>query len=407
MAVSILKVSQLNRYVRSRLEEDARLREVYVAGEIGSMTAHPRSGHLYFTLKDADASVRAVMFASHAEHLRFFPKPGLAVVARGTATLYERDGGFQLIVTELMLDGAGALGIAFERLKQALAAQGLFDTAKKRPIPPFPSTIGLVTSASGAALQDILSVAQRRNPSVSLILAPAAVQGKEAAASIAAAIRRLNEDGRSEVLIVGRGGGSAEDLWAFNEEETVRAVAGSAIPVISAVGHETDTTLCDYAADLRAATPTAAAELAIPDRTGILERLSRSGVTLRERIDRILAKKQQELDRIRTTPALQDSSYFLTKNRQKLDELSNSLRRLACTGIERRADALGAKTALLESLSPLGVLSRGYVIAQAEGKPIRNASELSVGEALTLRFYRGGAAVRVERLDLSDEEEKE
>ena len=331
MAVSILKVSQLNRYVRSRLEEDARLREVYVAGEIGSMTAHPRSGHLYFTLKDADASVRAVMFASHAEHLRFFPKPGLAVVARGTATLYERDGGFQLIVTELMLDGAGALGIAFERLKQALAAQGLFDTAKKRPIPPFPSTIGLVTSASGAALQDILSVAQRRNPSVSLILAPAAVQGKEAAASIAAAIRRLNEDGRSEVLIVGRGGGSAEDLWAFNEEETVRAVAGSAIPVISAVGHETDTTLCDYAADLRAATPTAAAELAIPDRTGILERLSRSGVTLRERIDRILAKKQQELDRIRTTPALQDSSYFLTKNRQKLDELSNSLRRLACT----------------------------------------------------------------------------
>lgn len=187
MAVSILKVSQLNRYVRSQLESDRRLSELYVAGEIGSMTVNQRSGHLYFTLKDPNASVRAVMFASHAEHLRFLPKPGLAVIARGAATLYERDGAFQMIVSELMLDGAGALGLAFEQLKEKLAAQGLFSEDRKRPIPPNPRIIGIVTSPSGAALHDIVSVAQRRNPSVLLLLAPAAVQGREASASIAEA----------------------------------------------------------------------------------------------------------------------------------------------------------------------------------------------------------------------------
>ncbi|MCI6026826.1 MAG: exodeoxyribonuclease VII large subunit [Oscillospiraceae bacterium] len=406
MAVSILKVSQLNRYVRSQLESDRRLSELYVAGEIGSMTVNQRSGHLYFTLKDPNASVRAVMFASHAEHLRFLPKPGLAVIARGAATLYERDGAFQMTVSELMLDGAGALGLAFEQLKEKLAAQGLFSEDRKRPIPPNPRIIGIVTSPSGAALHDIVSVAQRRNPSVLLLLAPAAVQGREASASIAEAIRLLNQDGRSEVILVGRGGGSAEDLWAFNEEEAVRAVASSGIPVISAVGHETDVSLCDYAADLRAATPTAAAELAIPDRTVLLQALERRSELLRERMNRLLAEKQRKLSSLQQMPALHDPAFFLNKNRQRLDYLIESMYDLSRREIPRRSEQLGHRAALLESLSPLGILSRGYAIAERGGRPILSADELSHGEELCLRLHRGMAAVRVERVDLSHGEEK-
>ncbi len=406
MAVSILKVSQLNRYVRSQLEADNRLAELYVAGEIGTITANQRSGHLYFTLKDQQASVRAVMFASNALHLRFLPQPGLAVIARGAATLYERDGAFQMIVSELMLDGAGALGLAFEKLKMALEAQGLFAAERKRPIPPNPKTIGIVTSPSGAALHDIVSVAERRNPSVRLLFAPAVVQGREAAASISAAIRRLNEDGRCEVIIVGRGGGSAEDLWAFNEEETVRAVAESRIPTISAVGHETDVSLCDYAADLRAATPTAAAELAIGDRAVLCEAVNLRARRLEERMARLLEDKQQRLSTLSAQPALCDPAFFLNKNRQKLDSLIKSMYRLMQSETLRRAEALATRAALLESLSPLKILSRGYAIAQREGRPILSIGELSPGDQLWLRLHQGTAVVRVQAIDQIREEEK-
>ena len=391
MRLPILKVSQLNRYVKSQLEADPRLKELYVAGEIGTLTANQRSGHLYFTLRDDAASVKAVMFAGNAAQLKFMPQAGLAVVARGAATLYERDGGFQLIVSELMLDGAGAQGFAFERQKQLLAAKGYFDARNKRPIPSNPAGVGVVTSDSGAALQDIISVVMRKNPSVRLLLAPAVVQGPEAPASIASAIETLNRDGRSAVIIVGRGGGSAEDLWAFNEEATVRAVAGSAIVTISAVGHETDVTLCDLAADLRAATPTAAAELAVADRAQLFERLAQRRNLLEYAIWQQLASKERRLLEKKSAEPLKNPWFFINKNRQRLNNLIESMYNLSETAVLSRGRAVAQQAALLETLSPLRVLARGYCIAIKDGHPVRSAAALRAGDRVTLRLYEGGA----------------
>ncbi len=392
MKLPILKVSQLNRYVKSQLESDPRLKEIYVAGEIGTLTANQRSGHLYFTLRDDSASIKAVMFAGNAMQLKFMPKAGLAVVARGAATLYERDGGFQLMVSELMLDGAGAQGFAFERQKQLLAAKGYFDESKKRPLPSNPAVVGIVTSNSGAALHDIISVITRKNPSVRLLLAPAVVQGPEAPASMAAAIRTLNRDGRSAVIIVGRGGGSAEDLWAFNEEATVRAVAQSRIPTISAVGHETDITLCDLAADLRAATPTAAAELAVADRTQLIERLAQRKNLLKNAIMHQLVFKERLLLEKKSAEPLKNPRFFINKNRQRLNNLIESMYNLSQTDISNRAQTVAQRAVLLDSLSPLRVLARGYCIAAKDGHPVLSAGQLQAGDRITLQLYEGGAA---------------
>jgi exodeoxyribonuclease VII large subunit len=397
MAMVILKVSQLNRYVRSQLTGDPRLSEVYVRGELSGLTANQRSGHLYFTLKDEDASLRAVMYASNAEHLTFMPQNGLAVIARGAAGFYERDGSFHLAVSELMLDGAGALGRAFEQLKQRLAAEGLFDAAKKRPIPQNPAVIGLATSESGAALQDILSVLRRRCPTVLVLVAPAAVQGRQAAQSIARAVARLNEDGRSEVIIVGRGGGSPEDLWAFNEEAVVRAVAGSAIPVISAVGHESDVTLCDLAADLRAATPTAAAELAVPDLTALRQRLFQERRRLRRAAMQALERQEDRLAGHRSALSPEKIQFFLNKNGQRLNLLIKSLYRLSRADMERLEGQLKTRAALLDTLSPLRVLSRGYSITEKNGRPIASAGQVSPGDPIITRLADGWIASAVER----------
>ncbi len=396
MRLPVLKVSQLNRYVKSQLESDPRLKEIYVAGEIGTLTANQRSGHLYFTLRDDSASIKAVMFASNTMLLKFMPQAGLAVVARGAATLYERDGGFQLIVSELMLDGAGAQGFAFEKQKQLLAAKGYFDEHKKRPIPYNPAVVGVVTSDSGAALHDIISVIARKNPSVQLLLAPASVQGPEAPAAIAAAIRTLNRDGRSAVIIVGRGGGSAEDLWAFNEEATVRAVAESRIPTISAVGHETDVTLCDLAADLRAATPTAAAELAVADRAQLAERLAQRQNLLKNAMIRQLVLKERLLLEKKAAEPLKNPWFFINKNRQRLNNLIESMYNLSQTDISKRVGAVSQRAALLDSLSPLRVLARGYCIAVKDGHPVLSAEQLQAGDRITLRLYEGAAAAVIQ-----------
>lgn len=396
MRLPVLKVSQLNRYVKSQLEADPRLKEVYVAGEIGTLTANQRSGHLYFTLRDDMAAIRAVMFAGNAMQLKFMPKSGLAVVARGAATLYERDGAFQLVVSELMLDGAGAQGFAFERQKQLLAAKGYFDETHKRPIPKNPATVGVVTSDSGAALHDILSVLVRKNPTVQILLAPAVVQGPEAPASIAAAVKALNRDGRSEVIIVGRGGGSAEDLWAFNEEATVRAVAESAIPTISAVGHETDVTLCDLAADLRAATPTAAAELAVTDRAQLIEQLSQRKYMLKNAMARQLVLKERLLLEKKSAEPLKNFRFFINKNRQRLNNLIESMYNLSQSEISIRGESVAKRAALLDSLSPLRVLARGYCIAQKDGRPVLSDGQLQAGDTVILRLHQGGAAAVIQ-----------
>lgn len=396
MRLPILKVSQLNRYVKSQLESDQRLKEIYVAGEIGTLTVNQRSGHLYFTLRDDLSSIRAVMFAGNAVQLKFMPQSGLAVVARGAATLYERDGAFQLMVSELMLDGAGAQGFAFEKQKQLLAVKGYFDEGRKRPIPPNPMIVGVVTSDSGAALHDIISVVARKNPTVQLLLAPAVVQGPDAPASIAAAIATLNRDGRSGVIIVGRGGGSAEDLWAFNEEATVRAVAGSGIPVISAVGHETDITLCDLAADLRAATPTAAAELAVTDRMQLIERLEQRKAAIKNAIMHQIILKERQLYEKKMAEPLKNPRFFINKNRQRLNNLIESMYNLSQSEVSNRYKPVAQQAALLDSLSPLRVLSRGYCIAVKDGHPVLSAAHLQVGDVVALRLHKGSAAAVIQ-----------
>lgn len=397
--LQVLKVSQLNRYVRSQLESDPRLREVYVAGEIGTLSANQRSGHLYFTLRDGDCSVRAVMFASNAQYLKFMPRQGLCVIARGSVTLYERDGAFQIVVSELMLDGAGALGFAFERQKQLLEPKGYFNEAHKRPIPQMAQTIGVVTSPSGAALHDIITTVERLNPTVRLILSPASVQGAAAPAEIAAAISALNKKAACDVIIVGRGGGSAEDLWCFNEEAVVKAVFESKTPIISAVGHETDITLCDLAADMRAATPTAAAQLAVCDKERLLGMLAARKNAMDIHMNAKLINSRRMLDEKKSAPQLKSAEFFIDKNRQRLNNLISSMYNLTLDKVESSARELSLKAALLESLSPLKVLARGYAIALKNGRAVTAPQQLEIDDTVRLRFASGSAEARITKLE--------
>lgn len=391
----VIKVSQLNRYVKSQLESDPRLKEVYVAGEIGTMTVNQRSGHLYFTLRDDEYSVRAVMFAKNAEFLKFMPRTGMAVVARGSATLYDRDGSFQIIASELMPDGAALSGFAFEKQKQLLAAKGYFNEERKRLIPNNPQTVGVVTSDSGAALHDIISVFERRNPTVKVIFAPAAVQGAQAPKSVAAAIAALNRDARCEVIIVGRGGGSAEDLWSFNDEAIVKAVFESKIPIISAVGHETDVTLCDLAADLRAATPTAAAQLAVFDSQQLFAELKMRKKHLDNCIKNSIKERERVLEEKKCAPQLKNPQFFINKNRQRLNNLILLMHNLSFKATDEKQRSLLERAALLDSLSPLKVLSRGYSIAQKQGRAVLSAEELEKGDIISLRLCDGTACAQI------------
>ena len=261
----VLTVSQLNTYLRAVIEEDDHLSSVFVCGEISNFTNHIRSGHWYFSLKDENSILKAVMFRTANQRLRFRPESGMRVIVRGRIGVFERDGVYQLYAEDMQPDGTGALALAFEQLRRRLEAEGLFRAERKKTLPPFPATIGVITSPTGAARRDIENVLGRRFPAANILFAPVLVQGENAPEQLAAAVARMNRDGRADVIIIGRGGGSAEELWAFNDERVVRAVAASEIPVISAVGHETDVTLCDFAADRRAPTPSAAAELAVPE----------------------------------------------------------------------------------------------------------------------------------------------
>jgi len=392
---TILKVSQLNRYVKSQIESDIKLREVYVAGEISSLSVNQRSGHIYFSLRDNESSVRAVMFSKNAEFLRFMPQNGIAVVARGAAALYERDGTFQLVVSELMPDGAAAYGFAYEKQKKLLEAKGYFEESRKRSIPIDPKTIGIVTSDSGAALHDIISVLEKKNPSVAVLLAAASVQGKEAPKSVAEAIELLNSDNRSEVIIVARGGGSAEDLWSFNDEMIVKAVFESHIPVISAVGHETDVTLCDLAADIRAATPTAAAHIAVSDINDKVRYLKRCSETLDCYANSIITEKESRLNSLASSEAFKSPEFFINKNRQRLNNLVSSLYNHSLNAFDKQYYELSKRAALLESLSPLKVLSRGYSVVSLEKKAIFSCEEVKPGDIVDLRFHRGFAKAQI------------
>ncbi|HEY8552683.1 MAG TPA: exodeoxyribonuclease VII large subunit [Thermaerobacter sp.] len=398
-AGAVLTVSELTARIRQRLEGDVRLRRVWVRGEIRSCKRHS-SGHLYFSLQDEAATLRCVMFRGAAAQLAFAPEDGLEVVAAGRIGVYEPAGTYQLYVDALEPAGLGALFLALEQRRRRLAREGLFDPGRKRPLPPFPRCIGVVTSADGAALRDILKVALRRNPRLRVVVAPVPVQGDGAAQAIAAAIARFNRWGGAEVLIVGRGGGAREDLWTFNEEIVVRAVASSRIPVVSAVGHEIDVTLCDLAADVRAPTPSAAAAMVVPELGPLEARLAEMADRLERAMRRRLERARRRLDELARRPGLRHPAQQLENRRRRLRQIEGDLHRAMTWRIHGERRRLEALAGRLEALSPLAVLRRGYSITRdATGRVLTDAGDVRPGQRVEVQLARGRLEAEVRRVD--------
>ncbi|WP_294157124.1 exodeoxyribonuclease VII large subunit [uncultured Selenomonas sp.] len=392
--MAIHEVSDVNRYIKRLLGTVPALKHLMVRGEVSNFKVYA-SGHAYFTLKDAASQLKCVMFRSRAQYLTFHPENGQAVIASGRIDVYERDGVYQLYVDSLAPAGQGDLAAALAQLKARLAAEGLFDALHKQPLPAFPKTIGVVTSISGAVLRDIYHVSKRRNPAVQLALVPVQVQGDGAAGQIAAAIRFFNEHYPVDVLIVGRGGGSMEDLWAFNEEVVVRAIYASRIPVISAVGHETDFTLADEAADVRAATPSQAAELAVPDTRALAEGVAQLSIRLRHAAARSIEQKRAALERLTSRPAFQQPASLLAERQQTLDQLVERFHRSAKQRLDGKRQAYEKAAESLELLSPIHVLRRGYTVVERDGVPVSRVKNLATGEAIDICFADGTATAEV------------
>jgi exodeoxyribonuclease VII large subunit len=388
-----LTVGQLNRYIKSLLEGDGKLSDLYIKGEISNFTHHYRSGHFYFTLKDEKSAVRAVMFQSHAAALPFLPENGMALLVRASVGLYERDGQYQLYVTDMQPDGTGALAVAYEQLRRRLSDEGLFDESRKKTLPRFPRVIGVVTSQTGAAIQDILNILSRRWPLAKVLVYPATVQGAGAAKTLLRGVKTL--DGKADVIILGRGGGSAEDLWPFNDEMLARTIAAAATPIVSAVGHETDYTICDFVADLRAPTPSAAAELVAPSLTDYQRRVTAYGVWLRRNAREMLDQHALALDRITSRPAFQIPMEQVRKKQRKLDFFAGMLYNNKKILLERLAGELARRAALLDSLSPLRVLERGYAAVFSQAGAIQAAADVKAGDRLHIRFRDGEVEAQV------------
>lgn len=385
----VLTVSQLNFYIKSLIENDPRLGTVFLTGEISNFKNHIGSGHLYLSLKDEKSIIRAVMFAGNARSLKFVPENGMKIICRGRLSLYSPTGQYQLYIEDMQPDGVGALTIAYEQLKKRLSAEGLFDAAHKKPLPKFPKTIGVVTSPTGAALRDILNILSRRFPLADIVLCPVLVQGENASAQLAGAINKLDENRLCDVIILGRGGGSIEDLWAFNSEQLARAVYACSIPIISAVGHETDFTICDFAADMRAPTPSAAAELAVPDIKELWEYYQSQKQYISSLADLRLRKAAACLNeyerRITVSRALRSIDEYERKYSQTAAALSRGMaQRLAGAELE-----LGKLAARLESLDPLKILARGYAMAEKDGQVVTSRQQLELGEEFTLVLADG------------------
>lgn len=399
----ILSVSQLNRYVKSLLDGDSLLKDLLLRGEISNFACHQRSGHCYFTLKEGDCAVRAVMFSRYANDLLFEPENGMAVILRGAVSLYERDGSYQLYVYDMQPDGRGALQVAFEQLYRKLDRQGLFSQQNKQPIPTDARRIGVVTSASGAAFWDIVNVLSRRCPLATLIFCPAQVQGEAAAQSMVQALDALEQQGNCDVIILGRGGGSMEDLWCFNDEQLVRRVARCTVPLISAVGHETDFTLCDYAADLRAPTPSAAAELAAPDLSDLPEQLQDYAQRILAAGERMLSfKTRQILEQSERLTRLSPQKR-LRQDEKKLQNLANTIQLSLKNGIMKREEHLQLQTARLRALDPLAKLSGGYGYITKQGRTVSSVREVSMGDVLTIRVCDGTVQAVVEQVSENEE----
>ena len=390
-----LSVTQLNEYVKMLLDGNPVLSDVLVRGEISNFTNH-RTGHFYFSLKDESGLVRAVMFKAYAARLQFLPEDGMRVTVHGRLSSFVRDGQYQLYVDDIQPDGVGSLYIAFEQLKRKLEAEGLFDKERKRPIPKLPRRIGIVTSPTGAAIRDMINVLGRRFPYAEIVLYPALVQGSGAVPSIIEGIRYFNETHSADLLIVGRGGGSMEDLWAFNDEALARCVAASEIPIISAVGHETDFTICDFAASLRAPTPSAAAELAVPDTEDIKRRLENVNTRNRNTIQSNLSRARQKLDSISKMGVLSSPDRLLDERRMNVLYCSEKLQRQASDSLSSGKIRFAGIAEKLGALNPLGIISRGYSAVTGDGgEVIRSASQLKTGDGVKIRFYDGYAMAEI------------
>lgn len=402
----ILTVSQLNRYVKSVLDGDFRLRDLFLRGEISNYTRHYRSGHLYFTLKEGGSAVKAMMFAGYAQKLAFEPENGMAVILRCSVSLYERDGSYQIYVYEMQPDGRGALQVAFEQLYRKLQVQGLFDETNKKPIPRFAQRIGVVTSETGAALQDILNILSRRCPMAQVVFAPALVQGREAPDSLIAALQALDEWGKCDVIIIGRGGGSMEDLWCFNDERLVRQIVACHTPIISAVGHETDFTLCDYAADLRAPTPSAAAELASVKMEELEERLEILADRTKRAAGHCLAQKEQQLQRLSLQLTHLTPERRLQEYAEKLQNLWNMIQSSEKSVIIKKQEALRLQSARLQALDPMARLAGGYSIVLKDGRVLSSIQQVQEGDHLQVRLHDGTLRVLTEEVTPLKECEK-
>lgn len=390
-----LSVTQVNLYIKEVMNRDDVLTDVLVKGELSNFKAHS-SGHMYMSLKDETGVMRAVMFRSSAAKLNFKPQNGMKVVAHGRVTVYERDGQYQLYIDHMQQDGIGDLYVAFEQLKNKLSAEGLFDPAHKKPLPKYPKRVGVVTAPTGAAIRDIINVLTRRFSYSDVVLYPVLVQGENAAQSIVSAIRYMNETHGADVLIVGRGGGSIEDLWAFNEEIVARAIYDSEIPIISAVGHEIDFTIADFAADLRAPTPSAAAELAVPAQSELSEKFHNVYVRLYGQVQRMLERKELELKRFRERPALLNPTVKLEEQQIYIDRLRQDFITRAERVMEQKKKELGILASKLDGLSPLGTLSRGYAVAKgADGRVVRSAKQVNIGDEMTVLLEDGTVITRV------------
>ena len=395
MAQNVISVTQLNEYIRSRMDADEMLAGVAVKGEISNYKMYP-SGHHYFTLKDEGGALKCVMFKGNAVRLRFRPENGMKVIAMGRVTVFPRDGAYQLYCTAMAMDGIGDLYAAFEQLKAKLAAQGLFDPAHKKPIPKYPGTIGIVTSSAGAAVHDMLRILRKRYPLSKVLLLPVRVQGVEAPSEIAAAIRYANHFRLADLLIVGRGGGSIEDLWAFNDERVAYAIYESKIPVISAVGHEPDVTISDFVSDLRAATPSNAAELAVPDQDALRQQLDSMAAAMASGLHRQVRSARQHLDVLSKSPALMSPMGYLNQKKQNLELLRNRLISAQNRSVDRRKRYYVELTAKLDAMSPLKVLTRGYAMAQAaDGTVIRSVKQVDSGDEITVQLSDGRISATV------------
>ena len=396
MERNVIEVSQLNEYIRFLLDRDELLSQLCVRGELSNYKIYP-SGHHYFTLKDAGGSLRCVMFRSSAQRLRFRPENGMQVVCSGRVSVFPRDGAYQLYCEAIMPEGSGDLAVAFEQLKAKLSAEGLFDASLKKPLPAFAHTIAIITSPAGAAVMDMLRILSSRYPLCRVKLLPVRVQGEQAAAEIAGAIYYVNQHRLADLIITGRGGGSAEDLWCFNDERVARAIHASEIPVISAVGHEPDVTISDFVADVRAATPSNAAELAVPDRRALQERLLALRQSMVSVMQRQLRLERSRLDALREKRVLSSPLGYLEERRMMLDWLQKRLCAAEQKQLSAKKERFVRLAAALDAMSPLKVLSRGYsVVRKQDGHILLSASDVCAGEQISVSLRQGSLLATVE-----------